>query len=153
MIAVLKQLFGYDGWANREIIQSFEAAENLTAKPLKLLGHIVAAEVLWYERIQGQKQSMPVWPELTLEQYKAEAEHMAWLWREYLQQGDAVLTKAVSYKNSQGQSWNSSVQDILLHVITHSSYHRGQIAAEMRAAGYTPAYTDFIHAVRNKLIE
>lgn len=35
----------------------------------------------------------------------------------------------------------------------HSTYHRGQIAAAMRKAGATPAYTDFIHAVRQGFVE
>jgi uncharacterized damage-inducible protein DinB len=35
----------------------------------------------------------------------------------------------------------------------HSTYHRGQIAAAMRQAGATPAYTDFIHAVRQGFVE
>ena len=43
--------------------------------------------------------------------------------------------------------------DILSHVVLHASYHRGQIASAMREAGGTPAYTDFIHAVRSGLIE
>jgi uncharacterized damage-inducible protein DinB len=34
----------------------------------------------------------------------------------------------------------------------HSAYHRGQIAADMRAAGFEPVYTDFIHAVRQGYI-
>jgi len=40
------------------------------------------------------------------------------------------------------------VGDILTHVLLHSAYHRGQIAVDLRAAGLTPAYTDYIHAVR-----
>ena len=43
--------------------------------------------------------------------------------------------------------------DILSHVLRHSHYHRGQIASAVREAGGTPAYTDFIHAVRTGLIE
>jgi uncharacterized damage-inducible protein DinB len=35
----------------------------------------------------------------------------------------------------------------------HSAYHRGQVALEMRAAGHQPAYTDFIHAVRQGFLE
>jgi uncharacterized damage-inducible protein DinB len=35
----------------------------------------------------------------------------------------------------------------------HGTYHRGQIAAALRASGATPAVTDFIHAVRLGLIE
>ena len=40
------------------------------------------------------------------------------------------------------------MEDVLLHVVMHSVYHRGQAAADVRANGGTPAYTDFIHAVR-----
>jgi uncharacterized damage-inducible protein DinB len=35
----------------------------------------------------------------------------------------------------------------------HSAYHRGQIASQMRASGKTPAYTDFIHGVRQGLVK
>jgi uncharacterized damage-inducible protein DinB len=42
---------------------------------------------------------------------------------------------------------------MLVHTVLHSAYHRGQVAAEVRAAGGEPAYTDFIHAVRQGLVE
>jgi len=35
----------------------------------------------------------------------------------------------------------------------HSAYHRGQIATAMRAAGYAPAYTDFIHCIRQGFVQ
>lgn len=53
---------------------------------------------------------------------------------------------------AKGDSFSSTIEDILQHVITHSAYHRGQIAADLRTSGSTPAYTDFIHATRNGLI-
>ena len=59
----------------------------------------------------------------------------------------------ITYKNSKGEAWNSTVQDVLTHVLMHSAYHRGQIAGQVRAGGETPAYTDFIHAARQGLIE
>ena len=67
--------------------------------------------------------------------------------------GPEKLAEAVSYKNSKGEVWSNSVQDILMHVVIHSAYHRGQIAADMRSAGHVPAYTDFIHGVRQGLLE
>jgi uncharacterized damage-inducible protein DinB len=30
----------------------------------------------------------------------------------------------------------------------HGAHHRGQIIAELRAAGAEPPYTDYIHSVR-----
>ncbi len=65
----------------------------------------------------------------------------------------AGLLETVVYKNSKGEPWTSTVEDILTHVVLHSAYHRGQIASLMRAGGEQPAYTDFIHAVRQGLIE
>jgi uncharacterized damage-inducible protein DinB len=59
----------------------------------------------------------------------------------------------VACKNTKSEPRSSSVQDILTHVLLHSAYHRGQIASQVRAGGETPASTDFIHAVRQGLIE
>jgi uncharacterized damage-inducible protein DinB len=58
----------------------------------------------------------------------------------------------VTYTNSKGEVWTSGVEDILTHVTIHSAYHRGQIASDLRAEGHTPAYTDFIHAVRQGFV-
>jgi uncharacterized damage-inducible protein DinB len=63
------------------------------------------------------------------------------------------LTEEVSYTNSKGEAWSSTVDEILTHIAIHSAYHRGQIAADLRSAGQTPAYTDYIHAVRHGLVE
>lgn len=89
-----------------------------------------------------------------LEQCEAQITELAHLWREYVAQlSPAGLSERVAYKNSKGEPWNSTVEDVLTHVVLHSAYHRGQIASLMRAAGEQPAYTDYIHAVRQGLIE
>jgi uncharacterized damage-inducible protein DinB len=149
MSSLLPRLFSYDAWANGEIIRSLRETPDFPPKALKLLGHILSAEMLWHERIEGQKQSLAVWPVLLLAQCEALAQRLEGFWPRYLEPGEATLAKEISYKNSKGESWSSRAEDILLHVITHSAYHRGQIATAMRAAGHDPAYTDFIHAARN----
>ena len=63
------------------------------------------------------------------------------------------LAKSVSYQNSKGENWSSRKGDIIVHVVMHSAYHRGQIATDMRAAGLTPAYTDFIHSIRQGFVK
>jgi uncharacterized damage-inducible protein DinB len=54
--------------------------------------------------------------------------------------------------NSKGEPYTSSVEDILTHVVFHGAYHRGQIAAKMRESGLEPAYTDYIHAIRQGFV-
>jgi uncharacterized damage-inducible protein DinB len=150
----LRRLFTYDEWANHEVLAGLRASKSPPLRSLKLFGHIMSAERLWLERLQQQKQSLPVWPDLTLEQCATQGAELADLWRSYLSTpADADLSGSIRYQNSKGENWVSRKEDVLLHVVMHSAYHRGQIAADMRAAGFTPAYTDFIHAVRQGLVE
>ena len=152
----IRRQFAYDEWANREVLAAINTGGSglHPAQPLKLLAHIVSAERLWMDRLNRQPQSQPVWPELSSAQCEAQIAELAKLWPEYFAQLSlATLAQQITYNNSKGEPWTSAVQDVLTHIVMHSAYHRGQIASLMRADGGTPAYTDFIHAVRRGLIE
>ena len=154
ILEYLHRLFAYDNWANREVLASLTSVANPPARSLKLMAHILSAEELWLARLKQQKAALPVWPELTLAECDTEAERLKVSWKSYLGKCEAsALSAHIKYVNSKGESWTSRVDDILLHVITHSAYHRGQVARDMRAAGLTPAYTDFIHGVRQGLVK
>jgi|SRR5580658_8817158 uncharacterized damage-inducible protein DinB len=153
LILHLRRQFAYDAWANREVLTATRGSHASAARSLQLLAHIVSAELLWLKRLQQQPQSQPVWPEWSLEQCEARSVEASELWRKYLESlATDDLTKTVSYKNSKGEPWTSTVEDVVNHVLLHSAYHRGQVASLMRSSGDTPAYTDFIHAVRQGLI-
>jgi uncharacterized damage-inducible protein DinB len=143
----MRRQFSYDAWANHEVLAAIRAA-GADERSLQLMSHIIGAERLWLERLQQQPQSTSVWPKLDLEQCEAQAAEMKQLWSEYLDAIGGNFSLAISYKNSKGKPWTSTILDILAHVGMHSAYHRGQIATHMRANGKTPAYTDFIHGVR-----
>ena len=154
LIESLRRQFVYDAWANGEVLAAMAAGGAPSERSLQLIAHIFSAERLWLERIKQQPQSSPVWPKATLEQCKAQAEQLGRLWREYFDSvGDGDLSANVSYKNTKGEAWQSTVGDILTHVVMHSAYHRGQIASHMREHGRTPAYTDFIHGVRQGMVK
>lgn len=150
----LRRLFAYDDWANREALTSLQAADAPPARSRKLLAHIIAAELLWLGRLVGDNEPVVVWPELSLEQCEVRLAELPGLWRSYLGDMDAAqLSRRVAYVNSKGEPWKSAVEDVLLHVLMHSAYHRGQMASDTRAAGHTPAYTDFIHCIRQGFVK
>ncbi|MGA8438476.1 MAG: DinB family protein [Candidatus Sulfotelmatobacter sp.] len=152
----LRRQFLYDAWANAEVLAVIKGARSgpPPLRPLQLLAHILSAERLWLDRIRQQPPSLPVWPEFNLDQCEAQNNQLAELWREYFAQlSSSALSEKITYKNSKGEAWSSTVRDVLTHVVLHSAYHRGQIASLMRAGGQVPAYTDFIHAVRQGLID
>ena len=158
----LRRQFAYDEWANREVLNAIRAAgakdsgnsAGVNKRSLQLMSHILAAELVWLERLKQQPQSLPVWPEPDLAQCEAQAAKLGGQWMEFLDlitAGD--VSQSISYKNSKGEQWTSTIVDVLTHVVIHSAYHRGQIASHMRASGQTPAYTDFIHGVRQELFK
>lgn len=152
------RMFAYDHWANRECLTAMRAAGPIPLGTLGRMAHILSSQKLWLERTLSQPQSMPVWPNATLDGCMALADEMSVAWRDYVtrignQFAPGTLDDKVEYRNSKGEAWSSRVEDILTHVLFHSAYHRGQIAMHMRSAGVEPAYTDFIHAVRNGFIE
>jgi uncharacterized damage-inducible protein DinB len=150
----LRRFFAYDSWANREVLNSLSNANSPVPRAVKLMAHILGAEEIWYSRLRSRQSELPVWPELNVTSCRREEERLSTLWSAYLREvTPELLSSTIAYKNSKGESWTSKIEDVLMHVVMHSAYHRGQIASDMRAAGSTPAYTDFIHGVRQGLIE
>lgn len=150
----VRRQFSYNSWANQEVINAIRKAGAEDKRSLQLMSHVFAAEKLWLERLKQEPQSAPVWPEFDLRGCQEQLDELSKLWNEYLElitSGDILQT--ISYKNSKGEPWTSSIVDVLTHVVMHSAYHRGQIASHMREVGQTPAYTDFIHAIRQGFVK
>jgi len=148
----LRRQFAYDAWANREVLGKIRSLDRGDTRSLQLMLHIVAAERLWLDRLKQLPQSVPVWPKFDLAWCESELEKLESDWPKYLHQTSDISSE-ISYKNSKGEPFTNAVVDVLTHVIMHSAYHRGQIASHMRETGQTPAYTDFIHGVRQGLVK
>ena len=147
----LRNLLRYDVWANRETLRSLK--ESAPPKSLRWLAHIIGAEYIWLARLRRRPDTLPVWPELDVEACGERLDELSRLWPEYLDDGARSLTATIPYTNSKGETWTNTVEEILTHVVIHSTYHRGQIASDVRANGGVPDYTDYIHAVRQGLME
>jgi uncharacterized damage-inducible protein DinB len=147
------RMFAYDYWANRQCLAAMQAAPGVSSDTIGRMAHVLSAQKLWFERLRHERQSLPVWPNTSIPGCIALADEMRSLWRSYLMTlQPGAGNEKIEYHNSKGESWSSRVEDVLTHVLMHSAYHRGQIALEMRKAGMEPAYTDFIHAVRQGFV-
>ena len=149
----LRRLFCYDDWANREALRSLQATPQASPRAREVMAHIIATEWVWMSRLQGRSQPYAVWPGWTLDDCAHRLEELRGDWEEFFAVlNEAALGREASYRNTKGESFSNTVGDVLMHVAMHGTYHRGQIAAEVRAAAGEPAYTDFIHAVRTAAV-
>ncbi len=145
-----RHLFSYDDWANGEALHSLQGTPSAPRRPLDVMAHVAATQWVWMDRLRTQAQRCPVWPGWTLEQTAAELADLRPAWQQYFNHiGGAGLAGKIFYTNSKGEKFSNSVEEILSHVCFHGVYHRGQIAAAVRAASGAPAYTDYIGAVRD----
>ena len=149
MDASLRQLFEHLRWADARVQTSLTDAVNPPPHTLDLFAHVVAAEHVWLARMRQEKPEIQVWPKLSLAQCLELGTRNANEFSALVESLDEIgLDSGVTYKNSAGLEFTSSFRDILLHVALHGTYHRGQIAAAVRAGGDTPASTDYIAFVR-----
>lgn len=146
----LQRLYQHMVWADSQILECLQAAPE--QRSLRLFSHLLAAEQVWLCRLREQDSSaLPIWPELSLTECAALAQQTRAEYALYVDQLlDAALASTVTYRNSKGVEFTTSVPDILTHVALHGSYHRGQIAAVVRASGAEPVNTDFISFVREE---
>ena len=118
---------------------------------LDTLNHVYLAELVWFERIQGQNKRLadlevPV---------DATALAQAWtnLHQSWLDWAASMTSEAwlgpFTFRNNAGAESTMPYWQIALHVINHGSYHRGQVATMLRQAGIVPPGTDLITYYRS----
>jgi uncharacterized damage-inducible protein DinB len=57
---------------------------------------------------------------------------------------ESRMSEIVSYVNVKGETWAYPLHEMLVHVVNHSTYHRGQVATMLRQLGKTPQSTDYL---------
>ena len=135
-------------WADARVLESLRQP-NVPARALELYAHILGAEHVWLARLEERQSALPVWPSLTLEQCETVARDNARGFRAYVNRLTSEdLQRTVHYRNSAGLEFDSGLEEILLHVALHGSYHRGQVTLLVRGAGAEPAPSDYIAFVR-----
>ena len=136
-------------WADQRVLAALRAAPHAPAKALEIYAHILGSEHVWVSRLYGTPPRLAVWPTLTLDECERVAGENAGQLKKIVEAiaGDA-LQRGITYRNSAGDQFTSTLEDILTHVMMHGSYHRGQVASLIRGGGDTPSPTDYIFFAR-----
>jgi len=144
------RLYEYVNWANRRVLDALRRQAEDNERARQWLCHILAAEQVWITRLRGEdSSSVPIRPDLSLDECGELLAQNADAYQQFLHDlTETDFDRAISYKNTKGVSFSTSIRDILTHVANHGTYHRGHIATLLRAAGQEPINTDFITFTR-----
>jgi len=145
----LRRLVDHLEWADAAALEALRTSKGSDERALTIYSHVLGAEAVWLARLAGRPSDVAVWPVLSLAQAASLAARNAAELRAVLSSlGLEDLGREIDYRTSDGRAFRSTIEDILLHVALHGSYHRGQIALLIRGGGGEPASTDFIAFVR-----
>ncbi|MEE3951721.1 DinB family protein [Peribacillus frigoritolerans] len=153
------EMYSYHAWANGVIIDRLnELPEHIYHKEIqsgfssvsKVLSHIYLTDYAWFDIISGisMDEAMASSSELKEEVEKRSIEEMKKTFIDLYERNKAILgtedmEKVMVVDNPYAGSLETTISESVLHVVTHGSYHRGNIATMLRQMGHTSVMQDF----------
>jgi len=126
------KLYQYNEWANNRVIDCLNEQNISDEKILTLMGHIVAAQFLWFNRINGLPPAdVKLWGEYKLDKLNDMVKQANSMWLEFVQSQES-FDRELTYRNYVGNPYTNNVEAIMMHLVNHCSYHRAQIAMLLR---------------------
>lgn len=154
---LLAEYFEYSLWASLKVL---EAVEKLPVEVIEqdrgnsfggILGtlvHVFQADRVWLKRFVGQPYAPLViaGETVSVAQLRAEwpvvlGEFVAWI----RAQQEGKLEERLFWRNVKGEDKTEVMYKILLHVVNHGTYHRGQVITMIKQAGGEVVSTDLVY--------
>jgi uncharacterized damage-inducible protein DinB len=154
--ATLKSLFGHKAWANSELFALLatlpEQATELLHGCIRTLNHIYVVDRLFRARLSSEKspfEATNTEASPSLEQLRQEvAATDAWYQSHVASIADEELSSVLEFTFTDGDAGRMSREEVLLHVLTHGAYHRGNVGQLLKSISVAPPrdlYTKFLH--------
>ena len=152
----IKALYEHNSWANARMLDAVskltleeftEDLRNSFRSVRDTLVHLMSAEWIWLRRWKGTSPPAMLAPAgfSTISSIKmrwAEIEHEQ---EEFLSNlTEQSLEVVIGYVNTRGEPFRYPLWQMIIHVVNHSTYHRGQITTMLRQLGAEPVATDFL---------
>ena len=155
-IASLQSLFGYKSWADRELFAVLAGVSPEHAEPLRTcirtLNHIHVVDRIFRAHLSAEARPFDATNTKatpTLAKLRDDvAATDAWYEQYVARVGATELAQVIDFQFTDGDRGRMSREEILLHVIAHGTYHRGNVGQELKSISVAPPrdlYTKFLH--------
>jgi uncharacterized damage-inducible protein DinB len=156
----ISKLFAYTWWANARVLalvaplSAEEFGRQLGGSfpsVRETLAHIYSADWIWHERWQGRSpEGLPPSEQApTLEALREKWAAVEAKQRSFLAGlTQARLNETISYRSVKGDPFGHALGDLFVHLVNHSTYHRGQAVTMLRQLGKAALTTDYLVFLR-----
>ena len=155
-LETVRELFDYNYWArDQQLAVCRDLSTEQLLQPLggsfknlrNTLVHLLVVEWLWLERYLGRTPH-PIpktvdFPTISFitDRWELEEKRM----RKYLLTlKDGDLEKTLTCQSTRGETWSYPLWKMLVHLLNHQSFHRGQVTFCFRQLGLKPPKVDFM---------
>lgn len=116
------KLFNYNEWANNQVIKKILNERFNDEETIKLFSHLISVQRMWLDRLLNKTIDYDVWQVYMPERFITLSKENNKDWIKLLEmQSEESITRIVKYTNTKGISYENSIEDIVTHVINHSS--------------------------------
>ncbi|MEO8249426.1 MAG: DinB family protein [Burkholderiales bacterium] len=155
-IATLQTLFDYKAWANLELFGALASLPPAHSEQIhsciRTLNHIHVDDQIFRSHLSGESNPFGATntkstPSLGQLQGDVTATD-AWYTNYVRDLFSAGLSEAVDFFFTDGDRGRMSKEEMLLHVVTHGGYHRGNVGQVLKTISVAPPrdlYTKFLH--------
>lgn len=154
----IHSLFAQKSWADNELfnlLSTVASAQHAAAThtAIRTLNHIHVVDRIFRAHLLGEEHgytatNTEATPELGELQFSV-AETDAWFEQYASAVSAAQLSDSISFRFTDGDAGTMTREEMLLHVITHGAYHRGNVGQVLKSIAVAPPrdlYTRFLHA-------
>jgi uncharacterized damage-inducible protein DinB len=154
--ATLISLFGYKAWANSELFSLLVALAPEHVEQLhtciRTLNHIYVVDRIFRAHLAGESRPFDTTNTKatpSLEQLESAVKATDPWYQTYVSSLTATeLLEVLAFTFTDGDRGRMSKEEMLLHVLTHGCYHRGNVGQVLKSISVSPPrdlYTKFLH--------
>lgn len=155
-VSTLKSLIAYKAWANSELFTLLATLAPSQSEHLhtciRTLNHIYVVDRIFRAHLSGEPcpfdatntENTPSLSQLCSDVATTDAWYVAYV----AKLTEATASEVVAFTFTDGDAGRMSREEILLHVVTHGGYHRGNVGQLLKAISVVPPrdlYTKFLH--------
>jgi uncharacterized damage-inducible protein DinB len=128
--------FEFEHWSNTMILRSLKSLKENDEKAMKLFSHLLSSHSMWLSRMTKTSFTCTLFQTRTLADCEILMNENLQGWKKYLtNKTDDDLAEVIEFM----AAWEVNpskrkmrIDDAIIHIINHSSYHRGQLVLSIK---------------------